>query len=77
MGECGGCDFPTVSKCLSCGQLVCFERFVRPAKTLWKFLDFSIICSLFEAIFSQDIAKEGSYLSGIFHVLLSQPNPKL
>ena len=48
-----------VSLCLLRGQFVCFERFVRPTKIIWKFLDFSIIRSLFEAIFSQDVAKEG------------------
>ena len=49
----------TVSR-LSRGQLVCFERFVQAAKTNWKFLDFSITRSLFEAILSQDVAKEKS-----------------
>ena len=34
VGECGGWEFPTV---LLRGQ------FVRPAKTIWKFLDFSIM----------------------------------
>ena len=28
---------------------------MRPAKTSWKFLNFSIVRSLFEAIFSQDV----------------------
>ena len=41
-------------------SVVCFERFVWPAKFLWKFLGFFIIRSLFEAIFSKDVAKEGS-----------------
>ena len=43
----------------ACGQVVCLERFVRFVLTIWKFLDFSIIRSLFEAIFSHDVAKEG------------------
>ena len=35
---------------------------VSESESIWKFLDFSIIRSLFEAIFSQDVAKEGIFL---------------
>ena len=44
---------------------VYFETFVRPGNFL-----ISPLSSLFEATFSQDVAKEGSYLLGIFCVPL-------
>ena len=34
-------------------------QFRNASRVIWKFLDFSIIRSLFESIFSQDVAKEG------------------
>ena len=37
-----------------------FRKVCAARKNIWKCLDFSIIHSLFEAIFSQDVAKEGS-----------------
>ena len=48
--------FHNASRMVSCAMFtkVCLQK-----HKLWKFLDFSIIRSLFEAIFSQDVAKEG------------------
>ena len=43
---------------------------MRSAETIWKFHDFAIIRSLFEVIFSQDVAKEGRSPSGIRYVPL-------
>ena len=37
----------------------CLQRCVRPTLTTCKCLDFFIIRSLFEAMFSKDVAKEG------------------
>ena len=50
---------PQFRKGISRSQLICLLRFVRAAQTLYKFRVFSIIRSLFDAIFSQDVAKEG------------------
>ena len=38
---------------------VWLQKFVRATYTIWNFRVFSIIRSLFDAIFSQDVAKEG------------------
>ena len=36
-----------------------FRKALPPGKTIWNFLIFSIICSRSEAIFSQNVAREG------------------